>query len=675
MPWVLADYTSSELDLSNPLTFRDLSKPVGALNPHRLDSFRQRMEETKSLGDEASAYLYATHYSNPSYVLYYLLRQHPEWMLLIHKGKFDKGDRLFNSVAACWNNVLNLPNDVKELIPQFYNGDGSWLGSKGLELGLLDDGTKVPDNVVLPPWATSMADFVKKNREALESEHVSANLHGWIDLIFGHASRGEPAVDHDNVFHPLTYGQSAEPMSPAESEQVREFGQCPIQLFGKRHPSRRVTTAAPAYAELSAALQPRTDYCEDDDSAYPDNADDFKLITMGSSYVLEDLPSADAAIEDISALGIGGNLSFNSPPPRIDSSLVVHEEASVNLPAESSLLEPMRFRAVLEARCMKKSASGVTTASFDTVPEWLAKCMQLAFEEDMIGTGVTFDASHLDAAFVTGESGQLPVMDLTNGTRLRTLQLGSQKLTSVAVVPRDPTVLFVGSQDNHVYCYNLADGKLEDRIQAHEASVTAMRLHSDGVRLATGGEDGSVKIWKVEDFGLRISDSFNEHQSQVSAVAWCNDATWLASCGDDSVLVYDTKCPQAGVLFRADVEDCLQVQFVDNSPTVVVMTSQAVQVMDLRTNTVMWQQAEQNPFVPGTLYWGPATTWAASTSRLLGFDSSNGALVTKHSVAAGSTVQGLALLATDALPKFVLVAQAASKYTTTAVLSSATGSY
>lgn len=35
-PWVIADYSSPTLDLSNPKSFRDLSKPIGALNPERL---------------------------------------------------------------------------------------------------------------------------------------------------------------------------------------------------------------------------------------------------------------------------------------------------------------------------------------------------------------------------------------------------------------------------------------------------------------------------------------------------------------------------------------------------------------------------------------------------------------------------------------------------------------
>ena len=38
-PWIIADYESSFLDLLNPATFRDLTKPIGALNPERLEIF------------------------------------------------------------------------------------------------------------------------------------------------------------------------------------------------------------------------------------------------------------------------------------------------------------------------------------------------------------------------------------------------------------------------------------------------------------------------------------------------------------------------------------------------------------------------------------------------------------------------------------------------------------
>lgn len=41
-PWILADYDSEELDLSDPLTFRDFGKSMGAQSPDRLLQFKKR---------------------------------------------------------------------------------------------------------------------------------------------------------------------------------------------------------------------------------------------------------------------------------------------------------------------------------------------------------------------------------------------------------------------------------------------------------------------------------------------------------------------------------------------------------------------------------------------------------------------------------------------------------
>lgn len=47
-PWILADYASYELDLDNPATFRDLSRPMGAQTPERLQQFEKRFKEFDS---------------------------------------------------------------------------------------------------------------------------------------------------------------------------------------------------------------------------------------------------------------------------------------------------------------------------------------------------------------------------------------------------------------------------------------------------------------------------------------------------------------------------------------------------------------------------------------------------------------------------------------------------
>lgn len=46
-PWILSDYTSAQLDLSDASSFRDLSKPIGALNDQRLKALIVRMQEFK----------------------------------------------------------------------------------------------------------------------------------------------------------------------------------------------------------------------------------------------------------------------------------------------------------------------------------------------------------------------------------------------------------------------------------------------------------------------------------------------------------------------------------------------------------------------------------------------------------------------------------------------------
>lgn len=44
-PWVIRDYVSPEIDLNDPKYYRDLTKPVGALNEDRLQNLIERYEE------------------------------------------------------------------------------------------------------------------------------------------------------------------------------------------------------------------------------------------------------------------------------------------------------------------------------------------------------------------------------------------------------------------------------------------------------------------------------------------------------------------------------------------------------------------------------------------------------------------------------------------------------
>lgn len=245
-PWLIINYEDDEdFDISEVKNYRDLSKPIGALNPEKLEHFGKKyidMKLNNSISD--IPYLYGTHYSNPAYVIYYLTRAFPHFQLQIQNGSFGPSDRLFNSIKDCWYYTYALGNDVKELIPEFYNSNGEFLMNiHNINLGKTKNNKNI-DNVKLPNWAKCAHDLININKMALESEYVSNNINNWIDLIFGYKQRSEEAEAADNLFCHKTYDNYNYDSLPegrknADIVQILQFGQTPRQLFAEPHPKKR----------------------------------------------------------------------------------------------------------------------------------------------------------------------------------------------------------------------------------------------------------------------------------------------------------------------------------------------------------------------------------------------------------------------------------------------------
>ncbi|CAG8446303.1 7064_t:CDS:10 [Dentiscutata erythropus] len=184
-PWILADYTSEELDLTNPETFRDLSKPMGAQTEERKKEFQIRYRSFDPTANAATpAFHYGTHYSSAMIVC-------------VKQGTGEVIDSV--------------------ILPPWAYGD-----------------PKI---------------FIHKHRQALECDYVSAHLHEWIDLVFGYKQQGQPAIDAVNVFHHLSYEGAidldaiSDPVErSATTGIIHNFGQTPRQLFTKPHPARSSDT-------------------------------------------------------------------------------------------------------------------------------------------------------------------------------------------------------------------------------------------------------------------------------------------------------------------------------------------------------------------------------------------------------------------------------------------------
>lgn len=246
-PWILADYTSDTLDLNDPKTFRDLSKPIGVVNPKNEAEVRSKYENFEDPTGAIPKFHYGTHFSNSAGVLHYLLRIEPFTSLHVdlQSGRFDVADRQFHSIGQTWKQLMDSPNDVKELIPEFFYCSDFLKNINKLDLGVNSNTKERVDDVILPPWAQSPEDFISIHRRALECEEVSKNLHNWIDLIFGYKQKGPQAAAALNVFYYCTY-EGAVDLDKIENDVEREavegminnFGQTPSQLMREPHPKR-----------------------------------------------------------------------------------------------------------------------------------------------------------------------------------------------------------------------------------------------------------------------------------------------------------------------------------------------------------------------------------------------------------------------------------------------------
>jgi hypothetical protein len=261
-PWILNDYSSETIDLQDPSVYRDLSKPIGALNDGRLEDFLERYHSF--VDNTIPPFMYGSHYSTAAgVVLHYNVRVHPFAGLhrQLQGGHFDVADRLFSSVARTWEMCTSALSEVKELTPEWFSNPGFLRNSNNFNFGRMQDGERV-DDVLLPPWCNNSPEkFVEMNRAALESDIVTKMLPDWIDLVFGYKQRGQAAVEANNVFFYLTYYGSVdvaaiedEALRRATELQIAHFGQCPMQLFSSTPHLRSCIEAGPKLPNLKNAI-------------------------------------------------------------------------------------------------------------------------------------------------------------------------------------------------------------------------------------------------------------------------------------------------------------------------------------------------------------------------------------------------------------------------------------
>ena len=129
-----------------------------------------------------------------------------------------------------------------------------------------------------------------------------------------------------------------------------------------------------------------------------------------------------------------------------------------------------------------------------------------------------------------------PPPDLPGPALRRALADHTDRVTAVTIAP-DGTWLATGCDDGSVRIWDPATGRQRAAPTGYHGGVAAVVIAPDGAWLASGGRDGSVRIW---DPATGQQHAVDGHPGGVTAVVIAPDGTWLASGGrDGAVRIWD----------------------------------------------------------------------------------------------------------------------------------------
>lgn len=518
-PWILTNYESEELDLNLPTNFRDLSKPVGALNNKRRTEFIERYQSWDN--PKVPAFHYGTHYSTAAFTLNWLCRLRGAYnssYLALQDGKYEEDSRLFLSISDSWvSSLVGGHQNVKELIPEFFYLPEMFHSNLGLP------------EVEYPPWAKSAEKFVRIHRIALESELVSCQLHQWIDLIFGYKQRGPEAINSVNTFYYLTYQGNVNlnmiqdpSLRDAVETQIKHFGQTPSQLTTEPHP--------PRFSALHASPLMFSSSVDEINKVikFPFNNPVVHISSCINNYIASTLSGADG-----SSTGTVQNPNHSSPSSVLtitsNNQYQIHKWMPNNQSGHPFTIDPQ-----LESQ----SSSSTRRQLIDV---------------DDLCPGISFKLSSYDG--VTQRNNIVEEVQLPCAHYIVTL---------------NGKYIIMGSfYDNSFRVFTTESGKLCQVIYGHRGPITCLaRSEGNSVAdfyIATGSLDCSLLIWtwnerfaQVEGSGVSAVHnplpklSISGHHTPVLSATICAELGLIISGSKNLILVHTTTSGES--LLQIDVK-------------------------------------------------------------------------------------------------------------------------
>ena len=177
----------------------------------------------------------------------------------------------------------------------------------------------------------------------------------------------------------------------------------------------------------------------------------------------------------------------------------------------------------------------IVTASHDgTAVLWDVESFERLFIMNATQNWINDVQVYDNLVAVAANERYIPIYDKRTGKVVQKIQTNTEVDLSSLSFHHLGSCVAAGSKDGKVRIWDLRTTNVLRRQKAHADLITRIAFHPFADDYITSSRDGFCRIWSLKT--TEIVASFQQHDSGINDVTWCNDGEHFATVGEDKKL-------------------------------------------------------------------------------------------------------------------------------------------